>query len=221
MLDYIWSVAHEPFGPREITTKAGMSFRISDIRICLCRSIPKTTGRKPRATEGSGGCKACRAEGLAAFASRTFKASRPRRVDHMEFRTSVDPSRRPEAVKKSLATRQCGFAACCAESLRLSGKRLNPKSLVLSLRSGRAEPFRIAGGRAAISLHLPRVRGSADPLLETWRNLPRPSRPAPQHAERGTRRDRQRSLQREIGTSRCGAACRLEVVCPREFTSPT
>ena len=142
MLDYIWSVAHEPFGPREITTKAGMSFRISDIRICLCRSIPKTAGRKPRATEGSGGCKACRAEGLAAFASRTFKASRPRRVDHMEFRTSVDPSRRPEAVKKSLATRQCGFAACCAESLRLSDKRLNPKSLVLSLRvrKGRALP---------------------------------------------------------------------------------
>ena len=29
----------------------------------------------------------------------------------------------------------------CAESLRLSGKRLNPRSLVLSLRSGRAEPF--------------------------------------------------------------------------------
>jgi hypothetical protein len=31
-------------GLLEITTKAGMSFRISDIRICLCRPITKTTG---------------------------------------------------------------------------------------------------------------------------------------------------------------------------------
>jgi len=59
-----------------------------------------------------------------------------------------------EGVKKSLATGRCGYAACCAESLRLSGKRLSPKSLVLSLRSGRAEPFRTAGGRAAIFSHL-------------------------------------------------------------------
>ena len=32
--------------------------------------------------------------------------------------------------------------------------RLRPKSLILSLRSGRAEPFRTAGGRAAIFSHL-------------------------------------------------------------------
>ena len=64
--------------------------------------------------------------------------------------------RRPE---KSLATGQCGSATCCAPrpdgvsggSLRLSGKRLSLKSLILSLRSGRAGPFRTAGGRAAIS----------------------------------------------------------------------
>jgi len=65
-------------------------------------------------------------------------------------------------VKKSLVAGSCGSAACCAprpdgvsgESLRLSGKRVNPKSLILNLRSGRAEPFRTAGGRAAISSHL-------------------------------------------------------------------
>ena len=39
----------------------------------------------------------------------------------------------------------------CAESLQLSGKRLNPKSLTLSLRSGRAEPFRKAGGKAVFT----------------------------------------------------------------------
>ena len=64
-----------------------------------------------------------------------------------------------EGVKKSLATGECGSAACCAESLGLSGKRLNSKSLILSLRSGRAEPFRTAGGRAAIFSHL--LRGKA------------------------------------------------------------
>jgi len=37
-------------------------------------------------------------------------------------------------VKKSLATGPCGSAACCAESLRLSGKWLKPKSLILSLK---------------------------------------------------------------------------------------
>ena len=39
-----------------------------------------------------------------------------------------------EGVKKSLAIGQRGSAACCAESLRLSGKRLTLESLVLSLR---------------------------------------------------------------------------------------
>jgi hypothetical protein len=36
-----------------------------------------------------------------------------------------------EGVKKSSPTVECGSAACCAESLRLSGKRLSPKILVL------------------------------------------------------------------------------------------
>jgi hypothetical protein len=40
-------------------------------------------------------------------------------------------------VKKSFATGRCGSAACCAESLRFSGKRLIPKSLILSLRQSR------------------------------------------------------------------------------------
>ena len=56
--------------------------------------------------------------------------------------------------EKIVETGRCGCAARCAESLRLSGKRLSSKSLILSLRSERAEPFRTAGGRAAIFSHL-------------------------------------------------------------------
>ena len=56
-------------------------------------------------------------------------------------------------VKQPLATGQCGSAACCAESLRLSGKKLNLKTLLFFSfwpLAGRAEPFRTAGGRATI-----------------------------------------------------------------------
>jgi hypothetical protein len=52
-----------------------------------------------------------------------------------------------------------GFAACCAESLRLSGKRPNQKTLLFSLLAGwagKAEPFRTAGGKAAIHTFLGR-----------------------------------------------------------------
>jgi len=37
------------------------------------------------------------------------------------------PAQANEGVKKSLVAGSFGSAACCAESLRLSGKRLNPK----------------------------------------------------------------------------------------------
>ena len=59
----------------------------------------------------------------------------------------------------------------CAESLRLSCKRLNPKSLILNLRSGRAEPsqqaaeprffhtFRALGGRALSRRRYPSPAG--------------------------------------------------------------
>jgi len=55
------------------------------------------------------------------------------------------PRRQPRVEAPSLSG-SCGSAACCAprpdgvsgESLRLSGKRLNPKRLILNLRSGRA-----------------------------------------------------------------------------------
>ena len=52
----------------------------------------------------------------------------------------------------------CGCAACCAESLWLSGKRPGLNALVLSLVYGKAEPFRTAGGRAGIFSHLQRER---------------------------------------------------------------
>src|SRR6516164_2828302 len=80
---------------------------------------------------------------------------------HVEGRrvSQVALTQSGEGLRKSLATGQCGSATCCAPrpdgvsggSLRLSGKRLSLKSLILSLRSGRAGPFRTAGGRAAIS----------------------------------------------------------------------
>jgi hypothetical protein len=46
-------------------------------------------------------------------------------------------------------------ASKCEKIAGHRSMRLNPKSLILSLRSGRAEPFRTAGGRAAIFSHLP------------------------------------------------------------------
>ena len=47
-----------------------------------------------------------------------------------------------EGVEALQAIGQCGSAACCAGSLRLSDNRLSLESLVLSLPCGRAEPFR-------------------------------------------------------------------------------
>ena len=49
--------------------------------------------------------------------------------------------------------------------------RLRPKSLILSLRSERAEPFRTAGGRATIFSHLPSYR-----LTTLSSPLPSPAR---------------------------------------------
>ena len=72
MLDYIRSVACDPRGRPEITTKAGMSLRISDIPIDLCRAITKTTGWVWR--ESSIGGLQGLPRGLVAFASRTLES---------------------------------------------------------------------------------------------------------------------------------------------------
>jgi len=74
----------------------------------------------------------------------------------------------PEAVKKSrldLGVGWRGFAACCAESLWLSGKRPNLKTLLFFLFPGPERPSLSAQqGKAAISSQLPTAR-----VLERYR----------------------------------------------------
>ena len=66
---------------------------------------------------------------------------RSRTLEFLHFRAPKGrpiPAQANEGVKKSLVAGSCG----------------SPKSLILHLRSGRAEPFRTAGGGAAIFSHL-------------------------------------------------------------------
>ena len=95
MLDYIWSISDEALrdGRNQPPKPECPSGSATYAFACVC-AITKTT-RRARATERSGDCKARRKEGSAAFASRTFKASRSRPVSDMAFRTAADPSRRP------------------------------------------------------------------------------------------------------------------------------
>ena len=68
------------------------------------------------------------------------------------------PGHRPMRLRRL----PCGKPAAFRE-------RLNPRSLILSVRSGRAEPFRTSGGRAAIFSHLLSLSAhqAAEPLFFT------------------------------------------------------
>jgi hypothetical protein len=90
-----------------------------------------------------------------------FPLGKPREGRHKHFPDVMPPLTGSRSCEKIARIGQCGSAACCAESLRLSGKRLSLESLVLSLRCGRAEPFRTADGRAAILSQLLRSVGYA------------------------------------------------------------
>ena len=99
------------------------------------------------------------------------------------FRASVKTSVRAKRL------RQAGRD--CAESLWLSGRRLSQKSLILSLGSGRAEPFPTAGGAAAeegswLRNSAPKERHKRSPRRQPWVEPPSLSpSPLPPARERG------------------------------------
>ena len=76
-------------------TEAGMSFRISSLRFCVQRAITKTTDRGTAGVKDQVSVRIAGQLVRGLTDSRTFKASMSRRVNEIEFPTSVRPSPRP------------------------------------------------------------------------------------------------------------------------------